>query len=346
MILNYNERLKKIEHHIFEVLPESADSLWIGDVAGPVFCDVNKDFYNNINIPSIDLVRRGGKRWRPMLMLLFCELEGGGEKVLPLTPLVELPHNGSLMIDDIEDGADFRRGKEAVHIIHGVDMAVNSGNFLYFLPSYLIDKSDFSDSIKLKLYSYYCENMRRLHLGQGLDIQWHNNHDCYPGKNEYLQMCRYKTGALARMAAELGVISAGGSEGNALEMGQACEEMGVGFQILDDVINLTTGNPGKKRGDDIVEGKKSLPVILFNQDGGDTKALSSLFRSAASLGINRGDDAVEEAIRLLDEKGSIVKAKETAIEILEKSRKTIMEKYSRSEASDLINFMFNSFTGK
>ncbi len=346
MINNYNDRLKKIEHYITEVLPESSSSEWVGDAAGPVFCDVNKDFYNNINIPSIDLVNRGGKRWRPMLMLLFCELESGSQQVLPLTPLVELPHTGSLMVDDIEDGADYRRGKEAVHIIHGVDMAINSGNFLYFLPSYLIDKSDFSDSIKLKFYRYYCQNMRRLHLGQGLDIQWHNNHEAYPSVNEYLQMCRYKTGALARMAAELGVASGGGDEDRALEMGEACEEMGVGFQILDDVTNLTSGNPGKKRGDDIVEGKKSLPVIYFNQEKGDISYLSSLFRSAASLGIDRGNDAVEEAIRLMDEKGCIMKAKETALEILEKSRKNIVSKYIKSEALDLLNFMFDSFIRK
>ncbi len=346
MIDNYNERLKKIEHHIYAVLPESSKSGWVSDVAGPVFCNVDENFYNNINIPSIDLVKRGGKRWRPMMMLLFCELESGSQNVLPLTPLVELPHNGSLMIDDIEDGADLRRGKEAVHLIYGVDMAINSGNFLYFLPSFLIEKSDFPDSVKLKLYRYYCENMRRLHLGQGLDIQWHNNHDIYPDVNEYLQMCRYKTGSLARMAAELGVIAGGGSEKGAVEMGQACEEMGVAFQILDDVTNLTTGNPGKKRGDDIVEGKKSLPVIFFNQEGGDIKTLSSLFRTASSLGIERGNDAVEEAIRLLEVRGSIEKAENTAVEILESSRKKIVSKYSPCEALDLINFMFDSFTGK
>ncbi len=112
---------------------------------------MDSNYYNNINLPSIDLVLRGGKRWRPMMMLLFCELESGGQDVLPLTPLVELPHNGSLMIDDIEDGADLRRGKEAVHITYGIDMAINSGNFLYFLPSYLIDKSDFSDSKKTEI---------------------------------------------------------------------------------------------------------------------------------------------------------------------------------------------------
>ena len=93
MIDNYNDRLKKIEHHIYEVLPESSDCGWVSAAAGPVSCSVNMEYYNNINIPSIDLVQRGGKRWRPMMMLLFCELESGGQNVLPLTPLVELPHN-------------------------------------------------------------------------------------------------------------------------------------------------------------------------------------------------------------------------------------------------------------
>ncbi len=345
MIDNYNDRLRKIEHQIFEVLPEFASENWINNIAGPLSSPVASVFYDNINKPASDLVLRGGKRWRPMLMLLFCELTSGDQRALPLTPLVELPHSGSLIIDDIEDGADLRRGKKAVHLLHGVDMAINSGNFLYYLPTFLIDRTEFPERIKLRLYRYYCENMRRLHLGQGLDIQWHNNHEYYPEKDEYLQMCRFKTGALARMAAELGVASGDGTDEDSAEMGLACEEMGVGFQILDDVCNLTAGNPGKKRGDDIVEGKKSLPVIFFNRDKGDVSYLSSLFRSAGSLGIDRGNDAVEEAIRLLEEKNSIEKARDEAIAILDMSRKRIEKRYKKSEITDLINFMFDSFTG-
>ena len=344
MINDYNDRLRKIEHYIFKVLPEFASEKWIKDVAGPVYFDVGKDFYNRINIPSLDLVLRGGKRWRPMLMLLFCELTSGNQRVLPLTPLVELLHSGSLIIDDIEDGSDLRRGKKAVHLIHGVDMAINSGNFLYYLPTFLIDRSDLSESIKLKIYRYYSENMRRLHLGQGLDIQWHNNHDYYPEEGEYLQMCRFKTGALARMAAEIGVTGGGGDDTDAAEMGQVCEDMGVGFQILDDVINLTAGNPGKKRGDDIAEGKKSLPVILFNRDGGDTSYLSSLFTQASSLSGTASVNAVEEAITLLEEKGSVLKAKNVALSILEAAEKKIEKRYEKSEIRDLLNFMFESFT--
>ena len=106
-------------------------------------------------------------------MVLCCELAGGeAEEALPLAPVVEFPHNGSLIVDDIEDSSDLRRGEPAVHKIYGEDMSINTGNLLYFLPTFLIDESDFSDELKLRLYRYYTVNLRRLHFGQGLDIQW------------------------------------------------------------------------------------------------------------------------------------------------------------------------------
>jgi len=279
-------------------------------------------------------------------MILLCELKCGDPSLaLPLVPLVELPHNGSLIVDDIEDNADLRRGKPAVHLIHGIDMAVNSANFLYFLPSIVIDNSDFTAGIRLLLYRYYLQAMRRLHMGQGLDIMWHNNHEFIPDEKEYIQMCCFKTGSLSRFAAEAGITAAGGDSSEAAEIGMACEEMGVGFQILDDVINLTAGNPGKKRGDDIVEGKKSLPVILYSRDGGDVEKLAECFKEAKTLGIEKGGAAVEKAIMLLERKNAIENAKNTALEILGRSKKTIKERYKKCTALDLISFIFDSFTG-
>jgi octaprenyl-diphosphate synthase len=76
-------------------------------------------------------------------------------------------------------------------------------------------------------------------------------------------MCALKTGCLARFACELGAYAAGASAEAAHQLGEAAEKLGIGFQILDDVKNLKTGVPGKKRGDDITEGKKSLPILLY-----------------------------------------------------------------------------------
>ena len=84
-------------------------------------------------------------------------------------------------------------------------------------------------------------------------------------------MVQNKTGTLASLAAQVGFIAGGATEKQAAEYGKIAAQIGVGFQIIDDVINLTKGNPGKKRGDDIVEGKKSLPVCFTYRKSLKTK---------------------------------------------------------------------------
>ena len=351
MINDYNLRLKKIEEHLYTILPKHKDVSWAAGIAGILENDFSNKFLEyicNINIPLLDLLARGGKRWRPMLMLLLYEIKNSDtSKIIPLTSLVEMSHNGSLIIDDIEDGSDLRRGKPAIHISHGVDMAINSANFLYFLAFDAIEKSDFDDKSKFMFYRYYTKAMDRLHIGQGLDIQWHNNHSFYPKEEDYYQMCRFKTGALSRLSSEIALFASGADPdeagGEIEKVARACEEMGVGFQIIDDVINLTTGNPGKKRGDDIIEGKKSLPVILFCQDKGDVEKLAACFIEAGDINTNKGDKAVEKAIELLEKNNSIEKARVKAFEILESSAKTIESRYDKSLARDLISFIFESF---
>ena len=373
MINDYNLRLKKIEEHLYTILPKQKDVSWAANCAGIPENKFDKSFFENIcniNIPLLDLLERGGKRWRPMLMLLLYEMKNSdaacadlpsapasvrhpccsadrdvrvAEKIIPLTPLVELSHNGSLIVDDIEDNSELRRGKPAIHILHGVDMSINSANFLYFLAFDAIENSGFDETQKFLFYRYYAKAMKRLHVGQGLDIQWHNNHSFFPKEEEYFQMCRFKTGALSRLAAEIALAASGAANEEIYEVGSACEEMGVGFQIFDDVINLTKGNPGKKRGDDIIEGKKSLPVILFCQSNGDVGELTQCFKDAASIDTDKRDKAVERAIALMETNNSIEKARVKALEIMEKSVKTIESRYENSAARQIIFFIFDSF---
>lgn len=323
-------RLTKIEEYLQTIFPKKMNM-------------VKDQFLSQINAPALDLIARGGKRWRPLLMMLFYQLYKSDDDILAFTPLVELPHNGTLIIDDIEDSSDFRRGKPAVHLIYGTDLSINTGNFLYFLPHICIDSSSFKDEIKLAAYQYYNDSMTHLHIGQGLDILWHRDKDYIPSEDEYMTMCSFKTGALSQLSGRLGVRAGGGSEETALAMGKACQQMGVGFQILDDVTNLTTGNPGKKRGDDIVEGKKSLPVILCSQMGGDMARLKEIFAYAGNQGIEKAGDAVEEAIAIIEATGAIEKAKKKAFEILTSSRKTIVNFYPASPVLDDISALFDSF---
>lgn len=323
-------RLTKIEEYLQTIFPKKMNM-------------VKDQFLSQINAPALDLIARGGKRWRPLLMMLFYQLYKSDDDILAFTPLVELPHNGTLIIDDIEDSSDFRRGKPAVHLIYGTDLSINTGNFLYFLPHICIDSSSFKDEIKLAAYRYYNDSMTYLHIGQGLDILWHRDKDYIPSEDEYMTMCSFKTGALSQLSGRLGVRAGGGSEETALAMGKVCQQMGVGFQILDDVTNLTTGNPGKKRGDDIVEGKKSLPVILSSQLGGDMARLKEIFAYAGNQGIEKAGDAVEEAIAIIEATGAIEKAKKKAFEILTSSRKTIVNFYPASPVLDDISALFDSF---
>jgi octaprenyl-diphosphate synthase len=160
---------------------------------------------NALTMPLNALLQRAGKRWRPLVMVLTAQSFGQNEEdSLYFTPLVELPHSGSLVIDDIEDGSTLRRQLPAIHLMYGLDCAINSANLAYFSPTSLIDNYRCNDKLKYLIYKSYSKAMRSVHLGQGLDIAWHNDALFIPNVQQYYTMCRLKTGALAAMAAEVG----------------------------------------------------------------------------------------------------------------------------------------------
>ncbi|QQO09739.1 polyprenyl synthetase family protein [Breznakiella homolactica] len=325
----YSLRLEKIEEALGAALPEIPGASWMARSFTGFTGKVPLDLVKTLTIPGRDLLDRGGKRWRPLLMTLVCEALGGGDSAIPLTPLVEFPHNASLIHDDIEDNSDERRGKPAVHLLYGMDTAINAGSFLYFLPLSCVDRWEASPERKNMVYAVWAEYLRRLHLGQGMDIAWHRDFSSLPKIEEYMEMCRLKTGVLARMAAVLGVYIAGNSSGtrNSADerdlgenLGRGAESLGVGFQILDDVKNLTTGNPGKKRGDDIVEGKKSLPILLYlHQQKDRVDFVSRCFSAAREKGARA--DEVEELISALEGAGVIEEARQHGLGLIDAGEK-------------------------
>jgi octaprenyl-diphosphate synthase len=136
-------------------------------------------------------------------------------------------------------------------------------------------------------------------------------------------MCGLKTGCLARFAAELGTVAAETAGRPAVigarALGDAAEKLGIGFQILDDVKNLTTGLPGKKRGDDIVEGKKSLPVLLFLHRLPDKKELVyRCFNAARTGGVTVPE--VEELIQAFQAAGVLAEAGERGKSLIAEAR--------------------------
>jgi octaprenyl-diphosphate synthase len=313
----YTQRIEKIETELRRWLPETADSVWAEKIFPGIGGKIGADSAQFLTAPLSDILSRGGKRWRPLLMTLICETLGGGDCAVQLSPLLEFCHNASLIHDDIEDESDERRGKPAIHKTYGVDTAINSASFFYFLSTCCID----SCSLKNKelLYKLWADCMRKLHLGQAMDINWHRNVSTVPEIDEYYTMCKMKTGSLSRFAVELGAYSADAPVEAVQVLGDAAEMMGLGFQILDDVKNLTTGIPGKKRGDDVVEGKKSLPVLLFLHKYPEKRdRIFYYFHSAKMNGANAPE--VEEFIETLTESGIITEAEEKGQSFLKQTQ--------------------------
>lgn len=352
----FTQRLKKIEDVLTKKLPENFSSDWQW---GFFNTSPNNEFSQNevekLVKPCRELLSLGGKRWRPLLQVLCAEyvLLNGEEKLdesqkntmldnaYNLVPLVEFVHTASLIHDDIEDGADTRRGKPATHITYGVDVAINAGSWLYFAAPEVLETLPLDDKLKISLYRTFMTELRRLHLGQSMDINWHKNKAYIPSKDEYMTMVGLKTGTLASLSAKIGMISGGASEEDAGKMAEIARKIGIGFQVLDDVINLTTGNKGKKRGDDVVEGKKSLPVILHVESKPeDLEKLVACFEKAGKEGPE--SPAVEECIEMLNSSGAIEKAKSISRELIETACSEVKSFYQNAEIGALIAELFVS----
>lgn len=317
--MDFGNYLDAIEKELNSSLPLSSNKDWSAISFGSLSSATKDSHIFPLLTPTRALVDLGGKRWRPLLLILCAQaaatklaqdpktMEESKKNALHLTPLVEFIHTASLIHDDIEDSSDTRRGKPAAHLTYGLDVALNAASWLYFQASTCITTLDVPSEIKNSLYELYAKEVRRLHLGQAMDIDWHRNKNSCPTQDEYLSMVQCKTGTLSSLAAKTGTMIAGLSSQDVEKAGNAAAKIGAGFQIIDDVINLTTGNPGKKRGDDIVEGKKSLPVLTFinkyGKDSSQVHALTECFQKASQQGIS--SPHVEKAIGILQESGAI-----------------------------------------
>jgi geranylgeranyl pyrophosphate synthase len=289
--------------------------------------------------PIWEFLDRGGKRWRPTLFLLICEALGkNSADYLDFAIIPEVVHNGTLVIDDIEDASELRRGKPCTYKIYGVDIAVNAGNTMYYLPLLpLMEKKAQMQSEKLRdLYEVYVQEMINLSMGQAMDIAWHRgiaNADNL-SEEDYLQMCAYKTGTLARMAAKLAAVLAGANKELVEKLGRFAESIGVAFQMQDDVLDLTGKEFAEKKGgfgQDITEGKRTLMVIrtLKKANNVDRKRLIQI------LNMHTAEQALrDEAISIMQKYDAIAHVKRTAAQIVEESWKEAEKLLPASEAKE------------
>jgi geranylgeranyl pyrophosphate synthase len=292
--------------------------------------------------PVWDFLDRGGKRWRPLLFLLVAEALGRNpDELLDFAIIPEVIHNGTIMIDDVEDDSQLRRGKPCSHRLFGVDIAINAGNTMYYLPLVPLIKhrDELGDEKLSRIYEIYVQEMINLSLGQAMDICWHKGWTQADEVTEkqYMQMCAYKTGTLARMAAKLAAVLCDASEDTIKRLGCFAEAVGIAFQIQDDILDLSSSKFADKKGgggQDITEGKRSLMVIhtLKKASETDRKRLLEILQMHTTKQKLRN-----EAIAIMKKHDAIAYAKKVAQETVSNSWKKIDRLLQPSEAKEKLN---------
>jgi geranylgeranyl pyrophosphate synthase len=182
---------------------------------------------------------------------------------------MELLHVGSLIVDDVEDRSDVRRGGPACHKVHGEALAINAGSACYFLAQLPLLQDNQPATKMVRFYEAYFEGMRAAHAGQALDIaglealmpEVVESGDGALLERRLFAIHRLKTAAPSGMLARAAAILADGSEEQARCLGELFEAFGLAFQIVDDVLNLRGfANGLKTRGEDITQGKVTAPL--------------------------------------------------------------------------------------
>ena len=300
------------------LLPRSIDEEYLRTYFGPSsYCYDTDAIQHALSDPVWELLDRGGKRWRPVVCLLFIDGFGGDpEHHVDYACIPEILHNGTIIVDDVEDGAEMRRGAPALHHVYGVDVALNAGNAMYFLPLKVIghDPAGLSPETKLALYDMLMYELNRTHLGQGMDICWHNQPGVGIEELHYLEMCACKTGCLGRMVARIAAILTDQPDDVEEAAAAYAEDMSIAFQIGDDLLDIEhtldrAGDFGKAFGNDIREGKKTLMVIHATEHASSEDA-SRLAEILASEENDRTE--ILEAIDIMRDTDSLTYARERA----------------------------------
>jgi len=265
---------RRVDRQIAAYLPRVFDRASVERLAGPAAWPCDPAAQTAVLAkPLWDLLDRRGKHWRPIFGLLLIEALGTPPE--PYEALVamttEFLHNATLVIDDIQDNAETRRGGAAIHRRYGAAVAINAGNTAYFLP-YLVlrDYPNLSDAQRLEIYRILSAQYVRGHFGQGQDLYWSQTlsrrtldarlGDSTGGK--ILQGYAWKTGAMAEGTAEAACVIAGADAGTRRDCASFGRDLGVAFQIVDDVCDFDPRRIERGAGGrDLAEGKLTYAIL-------------------------------------------------------------------------------------
>ncbi len=267
------------------------------------------------------LMDAGGKRFRPMLVLLSGLLGADDVTFDPLVDaavIVELVHLSTLYHDDVIDGADVRRGVPAAHVRWSNTVAILTGDFL------LARASELSAALGVEVTRIMAATIADLCSGQIREVQGsaaarqHGMTPIEPGLEHYRTVIAEKTASLISASSRLGGLLSGLPPDAVEALGRYGHHLGMSFQLADDVLDVAseTGQSGKLPGTDLREGVRTMPVLYALEEEGADSQLARLLSDP-------GNGAVEEALVLLRSHPALERARATAREEAELARQAL-----------------------
>jgi heptaprenyl diphosphate synthase len=268
-----------------------------GRLRSEIKCD-----YELADVTARHLVEAGGKRFRPVLVLLASHFgDPTADGIVPAAVVVELTHLATLYHDDVMDEATVRRGTESVNTRFGNTVAILSGDFLFARSSALL--ADLGpDAVRVQ-----AETFERLVVGQLRETAGPQN-----GEDpvvHHLEVLADKTGSLISAAGRYGAMMAGVSPEVTDKIAEFGEAVGMSFQLSDDLLDIESTVSGKTPGTDLREGIKTLPVLLALADDSTSPRLRELLSKpltddtehAEALAALRAHPAMDQAREVLNQ---------------------------------------------
>ena len=267
-----------------------------------------------INQLSQHIIHSGGKRLRPMLVMLAAKACGyQGENDALLAAIIEFIHTATLLHDDVVDESEMRRGKKTASSIWGNEAAVLVGDYLYSRAFQLMVKAE-----SLSIMQLMADTTNT--IAQGEVLQLLNINDPDTSEQKYHQVIYSKTACLFEAACKIGAIITHSDEQTEQALGEFGKHLGIAFQLVDDALDYEADSEelGKNVGDDLAEGKPTLPLIYAMQNG--TQQQRELIRQAIEQG---GLDKIKEITKAILDTGALTYTHNQAIQHATKAKSAI-----------------------
>ena len=283
------------------------------------------------------LIVHGGKRLRPHMVIKSCQILGGTITIAtPAASAVEMIHNFTLVHDDIMDNDEMRHGVSTVHKKFGVPIAILAGDVLFSKAYQIISDSKLSKDAIVQLVSRLAKACVDVCEGQLLDVKMAEEKRI-PTQKEYIAMIGKKTAALFDVSCSMGAICATNNQKDISNLSNFGKSLGIAFQITDDLIGVM-GDPKitkKPVGNDLREGKKSLPILMAikSSKGNNRKVILKAFGNPKAT-----KNDLKNAVDVIRSLGIEEEVRTQALKYAEIAKKSLSE-YSGSAKTELIDLL-------